>query len=71
MLFKTCHNPKHHLNSHLPGLFCPARITGGALSLNNFAFSVMRSNTTQFSRSFIPAVTRLWNDLPNHVVESV
>ena len=35
------------------------------------AFSVVRFNTTQFSRSVIPAVTRLWNDLPNHVVESV
>ena len=32
---------------------------------------LLRFNTTQFSRSFIPPVTRLWNDLPNHVVESV
>ena len=41
------------------------------LSFNNLAFSVVRFNTTQFSSSFIPAVTRLWNDLPNHVVESM
>ncbi|XP_068221278.1 uncharacterized protein [Palaemon carinicauda] len=29
------------------------------------AFFIMRLNTTQYSRSFIPAVTKLWNDLPN------
>ena len=68
MLFKICHNPKHLLYSDLPGLFHPAQITRGDLSFNNFAFSVVRFNTTQFSGSFIPAVTRLWNDLPNHAV---
>ncbi|XP_068245377.1 tigger transposable element-derived protein 1-like [Palaemon carinicauda] len=30
----------------------------------------MTLNTTQYSRSFIPAMTKLWNDLPNHVVET-
>ena len=51
-------------------MFRPA-ITGGALSFNNLAFSVVRFNTTHFSISLIPAVISLWNDLPNHVVESV
>ena len=68
MLFKICCNPKHPLYSDLPGLFRSAKITSGALSFNNVAFSVVRFNTTQFSRSFIPAVTILWNDFPNHVV---
>ena len=71
MLFKICHNSKHHFYSGLPGLFRPARITRGALSFNNLAFSVVRFNTTQFSRSFVPAVTRFWNDLPIHIVKSV
>ena len=70
MLFKIFHTPKH-LYSDLRGLFCPFRIIKGVLSFNNLAFSHGRLNTTQFFRSFVPAVTRLWNDLPNHVVESV
>ena len=71
MLFKICCNPKHPLYSDLHGLFRPAWITIGALGFNNLAFSVVRFNTIQFSSSFILAVTILWNDLPNHVVESV
>ena len=71
MLFKICGNLKHPLYSDLHGLFCPTWITRTALNFNDLVFSVVRFNTTQFSRSFILAVTRLWNDLPNHVVESV
>ena len=70
-VFKICRNPKHPLYSDLLGLFRPVQITRGALRFNNLAFSVVRFNTTQFSRSFISAVTRLWNDHLNHVVESV
>ena len=69
MLFKIFHNPKHPLYSNSPGMFHSALITRGALSSNNLAFSVVRSNTIQFPKTFHPAVTRLWNDLPNHVVE--
>ena len=71
MVFKICRNSKHPLYSDLPGVFRPARITRGTLSFNSLPFSVVRFNTIQFFRSFIPAVTRLWNELPNHVVESV
>ena len=59
ILFKICCNLKHPLYSDLPGLFHPARITKGALSSNNLAFSVVRFNTAQFCRSFIPAVAIL------------
>ena len=69
--FKICCNPKHPHSSQLLGLFCPAQIARGALSFNNLAFSVVRFNAIQFTRSFITAVTRLLNDLPNHVIESV
>ena len=65
MPFKIYHNPKYPLYSNLPSLFHPAWITRGALD-----FSFVRSNTTQFSRSFILAITRLWNDLPNQNKES-
>ena len=42
-----------------------------AANLNSRAFSSVRCNTSQFSRSFIPSVTRLWNELPSPVVESL
>ena len=71
MLFKISCIPKHPLYSDLPGLFRHAQITKSALSFNNLDFSVVRFNSTQLSGSFIPAATRLWNDLPSHVVESV
>ena len=70
MLFKICLNPKYPLYSDLLGLFHRVRITG-VLSFNNLVYSVVRFTTTRFSKSFIAAVTRLWIDLPNHVVESV
>ena len=60
MLFKIYHNPKHLLYS--AGLFHSARITRVGLTSNNLAFSVVRFNTSKLSRSFIPAVTRLWKD---------
>ena len=71
MLSKIYNKARHPLYSDLPGLFRPARITGGALSSNNVAFSFVNSNTFQFSRCFIPAVARLWNELSCHVVGSV
>lgn len=71
MLHKIFHNSDHPLHSDLPGQFYPVRNTRQAVNSNSQAFSITRLNTTQYSRSFIPAVTKLWNDLPNRVVESV
>ena len=70
MLYKIYHNPRHPLNSELPGSFQPARITRYALRANSLAFAAVRHNTNQYQRSFIPAATRLWNELPSHIVES-
>ena len=70
MLYKIFHNPKHPLNSELPNLFEPTRVTRNALRLNSLAFSVQRCNTSQYSRCFIPATSRSWNELPSSVVES-
>ena len=70
MLYKIVHNPKHPLNRELPNLFQPARVTRNALRANSLAFTVRRCNTSQYARSFIPATTRSWNELPSPVVES-
>ena len=70
MLHKIFHNSRHPLNSELPNPFRPARITRNALNANSQAFSVGRCNTSQYLRCFIPATTRLWNELPSCIVES-
>ena len=70
MLYKILHNPRHPLNSELPGFFQPARITRYALRVNSLSFGAVRCNTEQYNRSFVPAATKLWNELPSSVVES-
>ena len=54
----------------LPNPFQPAQITRNALNANTQAFSVRRCNASQYLRCFIPATTRLWNELPSCIVES-
>ena len=70
LLHKIFHNPRHPLNSELPNPFHPARITRNAMNANTQAFSVGRYNTSQYLRCFIPATTRLWNELLSCIVES-
>ena len=69
MLYKIFHNPSHPLPSELPNLFRPRRLTRGSLSINSLSFSPMRY-TSQYSRCFIPATTKLWNELPSMIVEA-
>ena len=70
MLYKIFHNPSHPLHSELPNLFRPRRVTRGSLSINSLSFSPMRFHTSQYSRCFIPATTKLWNELPSMIVEA-
>ena len=67
MLYKIFHNPSHPLHSELPNLF---RVTKGSLSINGLSFSLMRFHISQYSRCFIPATTKLWNELPSMIVEA-
>ena len=70
MLHKIFHNPNHPLKCKLPLPFQPGRVTRYALNMNSRAFTVGRNISSQYSRCFIPATTRLWNELPSSVVES-
>ena len=70
MLYKIFHNPSHPLHSELPKLFHPKRVMRGSLSINSVYFSSMRFHTSQYSRCFIPATTKLWNELPSRIVEA-
>ena len=69
MLFKIPNNSMHPLTSELLDLYRPVRVTRNALNSNSWSFIFSRFNIAQYSRSFILATTKLWNDLPSHVVE--
>ena len=69
MLYKILHNPSHPRHSELPNLFRPRRVTRGSLSINSLSVSPMRFHTSQYSRCFVPATTKLWNELPSMIVE--
>ena len=70
MLYKIFHKPSHPLHSELPNLFRPRRVTRGSLSISSLSFSLMRFHASQYSRCFIPATTKLWNELPSMIVEA-
>ena len=70
MLYKIFHNLSHPLHSELPNLLHLRKVTRGSLSINSLFFSPMRFHTSQYSRCFIPATTKLWNELPSTIVEA-
>ena len=70
MHYKIFHSLSHPLHSELPNLFRPRRVTRGSLSINSLSFSPMRFHTSQHYRCFIPATTKLWNELPRMIVEA-
>ena len=47
----------------------PVWETRNAVHSHSHSFSVVRCSTAQYSRCFIPASTKCWNDLPSGVVD--
>ena len=70
LLHKIYYSNKHPPHSPLPDLLLVARNTSRAAVTNSIPFSSARFNSMQFSRSFILAMTKMWNGLPSAVVES-
>ena len=70
LFYKILHNPNHPLYIKLPGPYIQRRTTRHALSLNDRAFSAVFCRTDQFSKSFLPYISKIWNELPNSVVDS-
>ena len=70
MFYKIYNNALHPLHSLLPEPLNPLRMTRFTLNLNDLAMKFMRSNTTQFSRCFIPSLINKWNFLPDEIVHS-
>ena len=69
-LYKIVMNSNHPLHCLLPEPYRPSRTTRYSSRMNDRSFSVIRTGTSQFSRSFFPAVTRVWNTLPQEIVDS-
>ena len=69
-LFKLSSNGDHPLYHLLPGLHQPSRVTRHSLMLNDRAFSPVFCRSSQFSRCFISSTSKLWNSLPNDIVDS-
>ena len=68
-IFQTIIDYLHR--NKLPNLFRPRRVTRGSLSISSLSFSPMRFHTSQHSRCFIPATTKLGNEFPSMIVEAV
>ena len=59
------------LNGALPGPYVPVRVTRGALVVHQYNYAPPRCRTLQYSRTFIPFLVFLWNDLANPVFNGV
>ena len=68
--FKIMSNPNHPLLRILPGPSPTTRTTRQSLIVNDRSLIVNRYNTSQFSRCFIPLSGKLWNAIPNEIVNS-
>ena len=69
--YKIFHYPKHLLHPCLYEHFIPARLTRNISSVNDLAFHIPRHRTENYSRNVIHFYSRLWNILPNQVVQCV
>ena len=61
--------PVHPPNGALPGPYVPARVTRGALVAHRYTHASPRCRTLQYSRTFIPFLVSLCNDLANPVFD--
>ena len=64
MLNQVNSNSNHCLFSELPSASARVRHTRAAAAAHPLEFEVWRCRTSQFARCFLPAQTRVWNDLP-------
>ena len=71
MLYKIRCNPVHPLNGALPGRYVPVWVTRGALVAHQYTYAPPRCRTLQYSRTFIPFLVSLWNDLANPIFAGV
>ena len=71
MLYKGNSNSNHCLFSELPSASVRVRNLQAAAAAHPLEFEVSRCRTSQFVRYFLPAQTRVWNDLPFSVFDGI
>ena len=71
MLYKISYNSVHPLYGALPGPYVPAQVTRGALVAHRYTYAPPRCRTLQYSRTFIPFLVSLWNDLADTIFDGV
>ena len=71
MLYKIRCNQVHPLNGALPGPYVPVRVTRCGLVAHRYTYAPPHCRTLQYSRTFIPFLVSLWNDLANPVFDGV
>ena len=70
MLYTVNSNSNHCLFSELPYASVRVRHTRAAAAAHPLKFEVSRRRTSQFARCFLPAHTRVWNDLSYTVFDT-
>ena len=71
VLYKIRCNPVHPLNGAILGPYVPVRVTRGALVAHRYTYAPPSCWTLLYSRTFIPLLVSLWNDLANPVFDGV
>ena len=69
MFYKIYNNLRHPVRSLLPDPYVGNRNTRHNETFNRLALRPSRYKTEQFKRSFIPSCLRIWNSLPDSVVD--
>ena len=69
MLYKDNSNFNHSLFSELPSASVRVRDTGAEAAAHSLELEVSRCRTSQFARCFLPAQTRVRNNLPYTVFD--
>ena len=69
-LYTVNSNSNHWLFSELPSASVRVWHTRAAAAAHPLDFVVSRSRTSQFAMCFLPAQTRVWNDLPYTVFDA-
>ena len=70
MLHKVNSNSNHCLFSELPFASVRVQYRRAAAATHLFELEVSRCRTFEFVRCFLPAQTRVWNDLPYTVFDT-
>ena len=67
MFYKIWSNDSHPVRELIPPIYVPRRRTRRAANMHALTLEVPRAKTHQFSRTFVPYCTGLWNSLDSSV----